>query len=208
MPVIRTETFAPAALWPRSLLVALLGGSSLALLGACSPDAIPTATTVTPASGSAAAAEPGAAVPGSPASLSVQAAAPASDAPVLLLARGATGTFMGATSCMVNFQTTNRGALPLVVFSGSVVPVMSGSGQKLEAVGMASVGVAGLSPEEPLVPQAQGKPWPVHVKGASCDQVRIRFDRFLCSFAGQPCGAVAVEQQGLAGIEPPVLARK
>jgi len=79
---------------------------------------------------------------------------------------------------------------------------------KLEAVGMASVGVAGLSPEEPLVPQAQGKPWPVHVKGASCDQVRIRFDRFLCSFAGQPCGAVAVEQQGLAGIEPPVLARK
>ena len=35
MPVIRTETFAPAALWPRSLLVALLGGSSLALLGAC-----------------------------------------------------------------------------------------------------------------------------------------------------------------------------
>ena len=119
MPVIRTETFAPAALWPRSLLVALLGGSSLALLGACSPDAIPTATTVTPASGSPAAAEPGAAVPGSPASLSVQAAAPASDAPVLLLARGATGTFMGATSCMVNFQTTNRGALPLVVFSGS-----------------------------------------------------------------------------------------
>ena len=79
MPVIRTETFAPAALWPRSLLVALLGGSSLALLGACSPDAIPTATTVTPASGSAAAAVPGAAVPGSPASLSVQAAAPASE---------------------------------------------------------------------------------------------------------------------------------
>ena len=157
MPVIRTETFAPAALWPRSLLVALLVVSSLALLGACSPDAVPTATTVTPASGSAAAAEPGAAVLGSPASLSVQAAAPASDAPVLLLARGATGTFMGATSCMVNFQTTNRGALPLVVFSGSVVPVMSSSGQKLEAVGMASVGVAGLSPEEPLVPQAQGK---------------------------------------------------
>ena len=115
---------------------------------------------------------------------------------------------MGATSCMVNFQTTNRGALPLVVFSGSVVPVMAGSGQKLEAVGMASVGVAGLSPEERLVPQAKGKPWPVHVKGASCDQVRIRFDRFLCSFAGQPCGAVAVEQQGLAGIEPPVVARK
>ena len=105
MPVIRTETFAPAALWPRSMVVALLGVSSPALLGACSPDALPTATTVTPASGYAAAAKPGAAVPGSPASLSVQAAAPASDAPVLLLVRGATGTFMGATSCMVNFQS-------------------------------------------------------------------------------------------------------
>ncbi|MFN3375615.1 MAG: hypothetical protein ACK40S_03570 [Burkholderiaceae bacterium] len=109
---------------------------------------------------------------------------------------------------MVNFQTTNRGALPLVVFSGSVVPVRADSGQKLETVTFASVGVAGLSPEQPLPPQAQGKPWPLNVRDASCDQVRIRFDRFLCTFEGQPCDAVAVEQQGLAGIEPPVLARK
>jgi hypothetical protein len=33
--------------------------------------------------------------------------------------------------------------------------------------------------------------------------VRIRFDRFSCSFAGQSCDAVAVEQQALAGIKPP-----
>ena len=134
-------------------------------------------------------------------------AAPAAMAapPVLLTATGVDGMHKKEPACMVSFQTRNQGTLPLVMVSGEVLPVRTSDGQALETVSMPKVGVAGLSHEQPLVPGSEGKAWKLNVKNTRCDQVQIRFGKFICSFAGQGCGAIAVEHAGLAGIAPPGL---
>lgn len=136
-------------------------------------------------------------------------AAPAAVAapPVLLTATGVDGMHKKEPACMVSFQTRNQGTLPLVMFSGDVLPVRASDGQALETVSLAKVGVAGLSHEHPLVPGSEGKVWKLNMKNTRCDQVQIRFGKFMCSFAGQGCGAIAVEHKGLAGIAPPDLSK-
>lgn len=140
---------------------------------------------------------------GEPQAQAADASAP--NAPVLLQAHGTTTDVRGSPNCRIEFRTVNRGDLPLAVFSGRLEAVHATRGEALNTVSLPQVGVAELNRGQLLAPGESGSVWPLNIKGLGCDQVHVDFGKFLCSFQGRPCGLIAVEQQGLAGISAPQL---
>jgi hypothetical protein len=116
-----------------------------------------------------------------------------------LIASGESGTFAGAPSCMTSLLVENLSDKPLVVFSAPFLPTDSESGAELERVGVQDVGARDL----PLAPGATtSQPWKINVTGATCERVMYAMGDAMCALDGAPCGPIAVEQTGLAGMMP------
>lgn len=125
--------------------------------------------------------------------------APTGTASIRLIASGESGTFAGAPSCMTSLLVENLSDKPLVVFSAPFRPTDSESGNELQRVGVQDVGARDL----PLAPGATtAQPWNINVTGATCDRVMYATGDALCALDGAPCGPIALEQTGLAGMMP------
>ena len=125
--------------------------------------------------------------------------APTGTATLRLIASGESGTFAGAPSCMTSLLVENLSDKPLVVFSAPFTPTDSETGNALERVGVQDVGARDL----PLAPGATtSQPWKINVTGATCERVMYAMGEAMCALEGAPCGPIAVEQTGLAGMMP------
>ncbi|TJY59918.1 hypothetical protein E4T66_12100 [Sinimarinibacterium sp. CAU 1509] len=134
-----------------------------------------------------------------PAGSESQSSAATGPATLRLSAQGTTGEFIGEPACKIVFQVENRGELKLAVFATNLVASDTRTGAALKTVSLPRVGIVG----DTLDVGATSKPWPLNVQGAACEFVDVGFEKLKCAFAGKPCGAIEVSQQGLAGIRAP-----